>query len=175
MVQVQDASSRAPAACALAAFATGRALDTLGFALFGMYGAWLYVRYLQPRPDGSGAGDPDDSRLLRVVFPSGGGGGDGSVCRRTPRTRALFAGGRERRLANAYGTGSLHPGLGHLGGTGRVGAVKGGAGGHHRGCGGGATETGTRRARARRATRGEAEESGGGGGKGGGGKRFEGW
>ena len=56
------------AACALAAFATGRALDTLGFALFGMYGAWLYVRYLQPRPDGSGVG-----------------GGDGSVCRRCAR------------------------------------------------------------------------------------------
>ena len=86
-MQVQGGYSSAHlAACALAAIATGRALDTLGFALFGMYGAWLYVRYLQPRPDGS-ASATRRSRLLRVVF---------SLRRRrrwlrlpTPRTRAV--------------------------------------------------------------------------------------
>ena len=65
------------------------------------------------------------SRLLRVVFPAGGGGGARSVA---DAAHACCCGGRERRLANAYGTGSLHPGLGHLGVAGRVGAVKGGAG-----------------------------------------------
>ena len=160
------------AACALAAIATGRALDTLGFALFGMYGAWLYVRYLQPRPDGSGVGDPDDRVSFASFFPPAAAA---AMAPFADAAHACCCGGRERRLANAYGTGSLHPGLGHLGGAG---AGRGGEGrgrGHHRGCGGGATETGTRRARARRATRGEAEESGGGGGEGGGGEAVEGW
>ena len=85
MVQVQGASSGAHlAACALAAFATRRALDTLGFALFGMYGAWLRAIPFNPdRTDPARQAGP--ASAVSLWFSLGGGGDDGSVCRRRAR------------------------------------------------------------------------------------------
>ena len=99
---------------AAAGVATGRWLSTFGFASFGLYGAWVYVRHVQLRPEGDvgvmGLGDSGaDPRMDLVTF--------------FPRRAAPFlsppldaahealCGRRQRRLAAAYGAGSLHAGI----------------------------------------------------------------
>ena len=55
------------AAMTLLAAATGRYLEKFGFAFFGAYAAWVYLRYYQPRPDGT-VGDPDSEHMEFVSF-----------------------------------------------------------------------------------------------------------
>ena len=91
--------------------ATGRVLSTFGFAAFGLYGAWVYLRHIQLRPEGAGhgVGDPSDRMDLVTFLPR----------RAAPllapaldaRAHEALCGRRQRRLAAAYGVGSLHAGL----------------------------------------------------------------
>ena len=41
-----------------------------GFPFFGLYGGWIYLRYYQPRPDGTGVGDPGDHISFVSFFPA---------------------------------------------------------------------------------------------------------
>lgn len=49
--------------------AAGLTAKLLPLAAFGAYTAWLYLRFLQPRGDGGGAGDPSDDFRLATFFP----------------------------------------------------------------------------------------------------------
>ena len=100
--------------------ATGRVLSTFGFAAFGLYGAWVYLRHIQLRPEGAGhgVGDPSDRMDLVTFLPRRAapllapaldaahealcGGGRGAWRRRTASgpARGLVAGTRIRSRAS---------------------------------------------------------------------------
>ena len=90
--------------------ATGRVLSTFGFAAFGLYGAWVYLRHIQLRPEGAGhgVGDPSDRMDLVTFLPR-----RAAPCsrRRSAAAHEALCGRRQRRLAAACGVGSLHAGL----------------------------------------------------------------
>jgi hypothetical protein len=46
----------------------GRYLEKFGFTFFGLYGAWAYLRYYQPRPDGGGHGDASSEHMEFISF-----------------------------------------------------------------------------------------------------------
>jgi hypothetical protein len=89
---------------------TGQALSTFGFSLFGMYGAWVYLRHVQIQPEGEmGVGDSTERMDLVAFLPKFA---RGAVAPALDATHEFLFGSRQRRLADAYGLGSLHPGLG---------------------------------------------------------------
>lgn len=91
---------------------TGRVLSNFGFSLFGLYWSWVYLRHVQPtQGEGDHGGVGDDSPRLDLVlfFPP--------IVQPflTPAlnsAHAAMCGRRARRIADQYGHGSLHPGLG---------------------------------------------------------------
>ncbi|KAF3776707.1 Rhomboid-like protein 19 [Nymphaea thermarum] len=50
-------------------FFTIRVMSYLPFVLFGTYGSWLYLRYLQRNPETNLIGDPDDEFAFPTFFP----------------------------------------------------------------------------------------------------------
>jgi hypothetical protein len=87
-------------------------LSNFGFSLFGLYWSWVYLRHVQPtQGEGDHGGVGDDSPRLDLVlfFPP--------IVQPflTPAlnsAHAAMCGRRARRIADQYGHGSLHPGLG---------------------------------------------------------------
>jgi hypothetical protein len=90
--------------------ATGRVLSTFGFAAFGLYGAWVYLRHVQLRPEGAGhgVGDPSDRMDLVTFLPRRAAP---LLAPALDAAHEALCGRRQRRLAAAYGVGSLHAGL----------------------------------------------------------------
>lgn len=90
--------------------ATGRVLSTFGFAAFGLYGAWVYLRHIQLRPEGAGhgVGDPSDRMDLVTFLPRRAAP---LLAPALDAAHEALCGRRQRRLAAAYGVGSLHAGL----------------------------------------------------------------
>ena len=104
-------------------FLTGHVLPTFGFSLFGLYGSWVYLRHIQLRPEGEhGVGDDSPRLVLVLSFPP--------VAQPvlTPLMNSIheaLCGRRARRLADQYGAGSLHPGLGSRAGLSSTGKQSG--------------------------------------------------
>ena len=90
--------------------ATGRVLSTFGFAAFGLYGAWVYLRHIQLRPEGAGhgVGDPSDRMDLVTFLPRRAAP---LLAPALDAAHEALCGRRQRRLAAAYGAGSLHAGI----------------------------------------------------------------
>ena len=94
---------------ATAGVATGHVLSTFGFATFGLYGAWVYVRHIQLRPEGDmGVGDPSHRMDLVTFLPRRAAP---FLAPALDAAHETLCGRRQRRLAAAYGAGSLHAGL----------------------------------------------------------------
>ena len=87
----------------------GRYLEKFGFTFFGLYGAWAYLRYYQPRPDGGGHGDASSEHMEFISFfpaftaPVLGPFADG--------VHACCVGRRERRALSQMSAAQLHDGL----------------------------------------------------------------
>jgi membrane associated rhomboid family serine protease len=91
--------------------ATGRVLSTFGFAAFGLYGAWVYLRHVQLHAlqgAGHGVGDPSDRMDLVTFLPRRAAP---LLAPALDAAHEALCGRRQRRLAAAYGVGSLHAGL----------------------------------------------------------------
>ena len=108
-----------------AAAATHQYLALFGFTFFGGFGGWLYVRYYQPRPDGTGVGDSGDHISFVSFFP---GFMAPLLSPLADAVHACCCGRRERRLHTRF---SAMTGGG--GGSGGLGGGGGGGGGGGRG------------------------------------------
>jgi hypothetical protein len=85
-------------------------LSTFGFACFGLYGGWVYLRHIQLRPEGElGVGDPSEKMDLVTFFPRSAAP---LLAPALDLAHEFLCGRRQRRLAASYGVGSLHAGLG---------------------------------------------------------------
>jgi len=85
-------------------------LSTFGFACFGLYGGWVYLRHIQLRPEGElGVGDPSEKMDLVSFFPRSAAP---LLAPALDLAHEFLCGRRQRRLAASYGVGSLHAGLG---------------------------------------------------------------
>jgi membrane associated rhomboid family serine protease len=95
----------------LVGLATGAdLLSTFGFACFGLYGGWVYLRHIQLRPEGElGVGDPSEKMDLVSFFPKSAAP---LLAPALDLAHEFLCGRRQRRLAASYGVGSLHAGLG---------------------------------------------------------------
>ena len=93
----------------LVGVATGHVLSTFGFACFGLYGGWVYLRHIQLRPEGElGVGDPSERMDLVTFFPKRAAP---LLAPALDAAHEALCGRRQRRLAASYGVGSLHAGL----------------------------------------------------------------
>jgi membrane associated rhomboid family serine protease len=95
----------------LVGVATGDLLSTFGFACFGLYGAWVYLRHVQLHAlqgAGHGVGDPSDRMDLVTFLPRRAAP---LLAPALDAAHEALCGRRQRRLAAAYGVGSLHAGL----------------------------------------------------------------
>lgn len=87
----------------------GRYLEKFGFTFFGLYSAWVYLRYYQPKPDGGGHGDTSSEHMEFISFfpaftaPVLGPFADG--------VHACCVGRRERRALQQMSAAQLHDGL----------------------------------------------------------------
>jgi hypothetical protein len=85
-------------------------LSTFGFACFGLYGGWVYLRHIQLRPEGElGVGDPSEKMDLVSFLPRSAAP---LLAPALDLAHEFLCGRRQRRLAASYGVGSLHAGLG---------------------------------------------------------------
>ena len=85
-------------------------MSTFGFACFGLYGGWVYLRHIQLRPEGElGVGDPSEKMDLVSFFPRSAAP---LLAPALDLAHEFLCGRRQRRLAASYGVGSLHAGLG---------------------------------------------------------------